>query len=101
MGSTFFLFYLPEDASIGDYILLRLAQRKDVRQIEIGERTLWKVQSGVDHAKETDFTYDRIKNRLYRLRPNGELGPGEYGFYIASGVELKKATGRIYDFGID
>ena len=96
-----FYFYLPEDASIGDYLLLRLAQRKDVRQIEIGERTLWKVQAGVDHAKEIDFTYNRVKNRLYLLHPNGELDRGEYGFYIASGVELKKATGRIYDFGID
>jgi hypothetical protein len=96
-----FYFYLPEDASIGDYLLLRLAQRPDVRQIEIGERTMWKVQAGVDHAKEVSFTYKRVKNRLYLLSPNGELDMGEYGFYVASGVELKKATGRIYDFGID
>jgi hypothetical protein len=96
-----FYFYLPEDASIGDYLLLRLAQRPDVRQIEIGEKTMWKEQAGVDHAKEVSFTYKRVKNRLYLLSPNGELDLGEYGFYVASGVELKKATGRIYDFGID
>ena len=96
-----FYFYLPEDASIGDYLLLRLAQRPDVRQIEIGEKTMWKEQAGVDHAKEVSFTYKRVKNRLYLLTPNGELDLGEYGFYVASGVELKKATGRIYDFGID
>jgi hypothetical protein len=96
-----FYFYLPEDASIGDYLLLRLAQRPDVRQIEIGEKTMWKEQAGVDHAKEVSFTYKRVKNRLYLLSPNGELDMGEYGFYVASGVELKKATGRIYDFGID
>lgn len=96
-----FYFYLPEDASIGDYLLLRLAQRSDVRQIEIGEKTMWKEQAGVDHAKEVSFTYKRVKNRLYLLSPNSELDLGEYGFYIASGVELKKATGRIYDFGID
>jgi hypothetical protein len=35
------------------------------------------------------------------LTPSRELAPGEYGFYIASGVELKKASGRIYDFGIE
>src|ERR1035438_10412536 len=52
-----FYFYLPEVASIGDYLLLRLAQRPDVRQIEIGEKTIWKEQVGVDHAKEVSFTY--------------------------------------------
>ena len=96
-----FYFYLPEEASIGDYLLLRLAQRPDVRQIEIGEKTIWKEQVGVDHAKEVSFTYKRVKNRLYLLSPNGELDLGEYGFYIASGPVLEKATGRIYDFGID
>ncbi len=96
-----FYFYLPEDASIGDYLLLRLAQRPDVRQIEIGEKTIWKEQVGVDHAKEISFTYKRVKNRLYLLTPNGELDLGEYGFYIAAGPLLEKATGRIYDFGID
>jgi len=96
-----FYFYLPEDASIGDYLLLRLAQREDVRQIEIAEQTFWKVQQGVDHAKEVDFDYKRLKSRLYAVVPKGELASGEYGFYIASGVQLKKPTGRIYDFGID
>lgn len=96
-----FYFYLPENASIGDYLLLRLAQRHDVRQIEVGERTMWKAQEGVDHAKEIDFTYRRIKTRLYLLTPSTELASGEYGFYVAAGVELTKASGRIYDFGID
>lgn len=95
-----FVFYLPEDASVGDYVLLRLAEREDVRQIELGERTMWKEQTGVDHAKQVDFTYTRLKSRIYLLTPKGELQAGEYGFYVASGVELKKATGRIYDFGI-
>lgn len=96
-----FYFYLPEDASIGDYVLLKLAVREDVRQIEIGEQTMWKQQAGVDHAMQIEFAYKRVKNRLYSLTPNGELNNGEYGFYIASGVEMKKATGRIYDFGIE
>jgi hypothetical protein len=96
-----FYFYLPDGASIGDYLLLRLARRDDVRQIEIAERTFWKDQRGVDHAKEVDFTYKRIKPRLYLLTPSEELDSGEYGFYIAAGVDLTKASGRIYDFGID
>lgn len=96
-----FYFYLPDGASIGDYLLLRLACRDDVRQIEIAEKTFWKEQRGVDHAKEVDFTYKRIKPRLYLLTPSGELDCGEYAFYIAAGVDLTKASGRIYDFGID
>jgi len=96
-----FYFYLPEGASIGDYILLKLAQREDLRQIEIAEQTLWKVQEGVDHAQQIDFTYQRVKSRLYAVTPHTELPSGEYGFYVAAGVELTKPSGRIYDFGIN
>ena len=96
-----FYFYLPEDASIGDYLLLRLAQRLDVRQLEVGERTMWKDQAGVDHAVQVDFSYKRLKNRVYVVTPNNDMTTGEYGFYIAAGVETKKAVGRVYDFGID
>jgi hypothetical protein len=96
-----FYFYLPEGASIGDYVLLRMAQREDVRQVEIAERTFWKAQEGVDHAKEVDFTYKRLRSRLYAVTLTTELPSGEYGFYVAAGVELTKPSGRIYDFGID
>ncbi len=96
-----FYLFLPEEASVGDYLLVRMAQRLDVRQIEIGQSTFWKQQSGVDHFKEVEFTHTRIKPRLYRVVPTRELDPGEYGFLVAAGIELKKPTGRIYDFGID
>jgi hypothetical protein len=97
---TFYL-YLPEGASIGDYLLLKLAQRSDVRQIEVAEKTFWKEQRGVDHSMEFDVTYSRVKSRMYTVTPKTELSSGEYGFYVASGVELTKADGRIYDFGIE
>jgi hypothetical protein len=96
-----FYFYLPEGASIGDYLLLKLAQRNDVRQIEVAQRTIWKTQRGVDHFKEYDVSYARVKSRIYSVTPKNELSSGEFGFYVASGVELTKASGRIYDFGID
>jgi hypothetical protein len=77
-----------------DYLLLKLAQRDDVRQIEVEEATFWKLQTGIDHAKEVDFSHTRI-------RAKGEIPSGEFGFYVASGVELTKPSGRIYDFEID
>jgi hypothetical protein len=96
-----FYFYLPENASVVDFLLLKIGQRLDVRQIEIGEKTFWKLQAGVDHTAQVEFTYKRIKNRLYLVTPNHELEPGEYGFYSmgVSAVELKNS--RVYDFGID
>lgn len=96
-----FYFYLSEGASIGDYLLLKLAQRKDVRQIEVAQRTFWKTQRGVDHLKEFDFSYQRVKSRLYLLTPKTELPAGEYGFYIAAGTVNNKPVDRIYDFGVD
>ena len=99
-----FYFYLTENVNVGDFLLLRLAQRLDVRQIELGQQTFWKKQVGIDHTKTVEFSYKRIKNRLYLVTPNHELEPGEYGFYTSAGVsvvELRKESARIYDFGID
>jgi hypothetical protein len=99
-----FYFALAPDASIGDFILLKVAQRSDVRQFEISQRTFWKNQIGVDHDKEIEFTYRRLRSRLYLVTPNREFEPGEYVFYTSAGIssiELKKESARIYDFGID
>jgi hypothetical protein len=96
-----FYFCLPEGASIGDYLLIKLAQRSDVRQIEVAERTFWKEQRGIDHFAEFDVTYSRVRSHLYTVTPKAELPTGEYGFYVASGIELTKVDRRIYDFGIE
>jgi hypothetical protein len=96
-----FCFYLAEGASIGDYLLLKLTQRSDVRQIEVAEKTFWKEQRGIDHFMEVDVIYNRVRSRMYTVTPKTELPTGEYGFYVASGVELTRVEGRIFDFGIE
>ncbi|MBI4905210.1 MAG: hypothetical protein HY820_16360 [Acidobacteria bacterium] len=97
-----FYLYLPEDASAGDYLLLRLVQRSDVRQLEVGQSRFFKSQAGVDQSSEVDFSVERVKPRLYLVTPKTALEAGEYGFYPAAGAsEMKKPSGRIYDFGVD
>jgi hypothetical protein len=96
-----FYLRLPEDASAGDYLLVHLVQREDVRQLEIGQSRFFKTQAGVDHTMEVDFSQERIKPRLYLVIPKTNLEPGEYGFYPAAGTETNKPSGRIYDFGVD
>ena len=96
-----FYFVLPDGESIGDYVLLKLAQREDVRQIEVSERTFWKVQAGVDHAKEVEFSYTRVRSRLYLLIPKTEIPSGEFGFFLPSSSDPTRPSGRVYDFGID
>ncbi len=94
-------FYLADGASIGDSLLLKVTRRSDVRQIEVAEKTYWKEQRGIDHITELDVTYNRVKSRLYTVTRKTELPTGQYGFYVASGVGLTKADGRICDFGIE
>jgi hypothetical protein len=96
-----FFICLPEGASIGDYIMVHMAKREDVRQIEIAEETFWKSQTGIDHYQQVDFSYQRVGDHVYAVTPKSEISSGEFGFYVASGPELTKPTGHIYDFGID
>jgi hypothetical protein len=104
-----FYFYVPEGNSANDYTLLKLDQKSDRRQFEVGSIGGWTGQkSGVREGNTKGFDAERVASRTYKVTLAQELPPGEYGFFMGTGQQMAmsdkeaggSSQGRIYDFSI-
>ncbi len=110
-----FYMYFPEMSSLGSFggtdmisspnqfTLMRLEEKKERRETQIGKVGLYSQQVGADEKREFLFNSVRIKSGMYRVTPGEDLRPGEYAFIMAT-QGAGKATGTtvvIYDFGVD
>ncbi len=108
-----FYFYVPDGEDSSDYVLIRLNKKGDRREFQIGSfGGLTGGKSGVKRDKELDFKTDHVGIRTYRVTLNTALKPGEYAFFMGTGMSSTMsgarggnrsggaASGRIYDFSI-
>jgi len=108
-----FYFYVPEGSSAADYALIRLEKKGGRREFQIG--TFGGIsggKSGVKQDKEIPFKSEHVGVRTYRITLEGNLQPGEYGFFMGTGQQDMMAgrnvsassggstAGRIYDFSV-
>jgi hypothetical protein len=108
-----FYLYVPEGADSSDYVLIKLNQKSDHREFEIGSfGGVTGGKSGVKRDKEVPFRAEHVGIRTYKLALDDALKPGEYGFFMGTGQSASMAgakggnrsggaaAGRIYDFGV-
>ena len=105
-----FYFYAPENSGPADLVLVKLDQKSDHRQWEIGRIGGWAGgKSGTSNADRQGFDYEHVAPRTYKLTLVKGLEAGEYGLFLQTGSsiagtghdQVSGATqGRIYDFSI-
>ncbi|MGB6745810.1 MAG: hypothetical protein WBE38_19330 [Terracidiphilus sp.] len=110
-----FYMYFPEMSSLGSFggtdmisspnqfTLMRLEEKKDHRETQIGKVGMFSQQVGADEKKEFLFSSERVKSGMYKITPKEDLKPNEYAFIMAT-QGAGRATGTtvvIYDFGVD
>ena len=109
---TFYL-YVPDGTDSSDYVLLKLNQKGDRREFQSGSfGGVTGGKSGVKKDKEVSFHAEHVGIRVYKLALDDELKPGEYGFFMGTGISQTMtasrggsrsggaASGRIYDFTV-
>ncbi len=109
---TFYL-YVNEGADGSDYVLLHLNKKSDHREFQIGSfGGITGGKSGIKKDKEVTVSAEHVGIRMYKLSLDGDLKPGEYGFFMGTGQANTMsgasggnrsggaASGRIYDFSI-
>jgi len=109
---TFYL-YVPEGDTSSDYVLIKLNQKGNRREFQVGSfGGVTGGKSGVQKDKEVSFTAEHMGIRIYKITLNEELKPGQYAFFLGTGESASMsgamggnrsggiAAGRIYDFGI-
>jgi hypothetical protein len=108
-----FYLYVPDGADSSDYVLLKLNKKSDHREFQIGSfGGISGGKSGVKREKEVEFHAEHMGIRIYKLTLDQALKPGEYGFFMGTGIGNTMtasrggsrsggaASGRIWDFTI-
>ena len=108
-----FYLYVPDGADSSDYVLLKLNKKGDRREFQIGSfGGITGGKSGVQREKEVQFHAEHVGIRVYKLTLDEPLKPGEYGFFMGTGIGNTMtasrggsrsggaASGRVWDFTI-
>jgi hypothetical protein len=109
----FFYFYVPDGEDASDYVLIKLNKKGDRREFQIGSfGGVTGGKSGVKRDKEVPYKAEHVAIRTYRITLEEDLSPGEYAFFMGTGMASTMsgarggnrsggaASGRIYDFSI-
>ncbi len=109
-----FYIYVPDGGSAADFALIILEKKGNRREFQIGSfGGITGGKSGVKREKEIAFTAEHVGIRMYKLKLEAEMKPGEYAFFMGTGQQATMAggssggarsggaaSGRVFDFRI-
>jgi hypothetical protein len=81
----------------GDLVLVRLEEKAERRQFEIGAQGLARASSGISITHQIQLFRSEAKPGIYTITPALELGKGEYALYLARGEGMQA---YVYDFSV-
>ena len=109
---TFYL-YVPDGDDSSDYVLVKLNKKGDHREFQIGSfGGITGGKSGVQKDKVVPFSAEHVGIRVYKIKLDEGLKPGEYAFFMGTGQSNTmsgahggnrsggSASGRVWDFSI-
>lgn len=81
----------------GDLIMIRLEEKSERRQFEVGAQGLWRSSSGISITHQLQLFRDEVKPGVYKITPATALDKGEYALYLARGEGMSP---YVYDFSV-
>jgi hypothetical protein len=86
--------------SPNEFSLIRFDSKKDRREASVASINLFAgVKSGISDKARVSFTYEDVAPGVFKVTPNADLAPGEYGFLYSVGAQAG-STARIFDFSV-
>jgi hypothetical protein len=79
----------------GDLVLIRLEEKKERRQFEVGAQGLWRASSGISITHQLQLLSSEEKQGVYKITPAVTLAKGEYALYLTRGEGMSP---YVYDF---
>jgi hypothetical protein len=86
--------------------LVDLMEKKGKREARVGSLNIAGSKTGVMDKDRIPFTYEQVKPYVYKITPEADLKPGEYGFLFAlvggagPGLSGGVAGARVFDFAV-
>lgn|ERR1019366_1692355 len=102
-GKLVFYFIPPKQeaeagVNAGDLVLIRLEEKPERRQFEIGAVGVARASSGISITHQIQLFRAEVKPGIYTITPAVALGKGEYALYLARGEGMQP---YVYDFSVD
>ena len=86
--------------SPNEFSLIRFRSKRDRREASVASVNLFAgVKSGISDKARVQFTYEDVAPGVFKVTPNADLAPGEYGFLYSIGAQAGWIA-RIFDFSI-
>lgn len=92
--------------SPNEFSLIALNKKKDRREARVGSLNIAGSKVGVMDQDQISFSYEQLAQGVFRITPDVDLAPGEYGFLFAlaggSGPGLSGGVSgaRVFDFTV-
>jgi hypothetical protein len=86
--------------------LVDLMEKKGRREARVGSLNIAGSKTGVMDKDRIPFSYDQVAPYVYKITPDSDLAPGEYGFLFAlvggagPGLSGGVAGARVFDFTV-
>lgn len=94
--------------SPNEFSLIRFDVKDNRREARVGSFNIAGSKTGVMDKDRIAFSYDRVAPGVFRVRPDADLVPGEYGFLYSmsagsgSGLYTNGVMStRVFDFAVD
>ena len=86
--------------------LVDLMEKKERREARVGSVNIAGAKTGVMDKDMIPFSYEKVAPYVYKITPDTDLAPGEYGFLLAliggagPGLSGGVAGARVFDFTV-
>lgn len=102
-GGSFWSAFGGGVTSPNEFSLVRFETKKGSREAVLGKISIGGVKNGVMDKARVAFTYSDVSPGVFKVSPDADLTPGEYGFVYSSSAGASPYGGgssRIFDFSV-
>lgn len=92
-----------------EFSLVKLMEKKGKREARVGSVNIAGAKTGVMDKDQIPFTYEQLAPYVFKVTPQNDLQPGQYGFVFAVGGGVGPGLGasgasagaRVFAFGVE
>lgn len=93
--------FFASATSPNEFVLVWLYQRKDDREMVVGDMNAYGSSSGVPNKTKVPFEYTEVAEGIYKVVINQPLKTGEYCFIYSSTTPSRYNNNKVFDFGVE
>jgi len=99
-NSTRDSWYFATASSPNEFVLVKLDDNKNSREIVLGSEGYYKSKMGVPDKDKVAFEFENIADGIFKVSFTKPLKKGEYCFIYASTAPTSYSNDKVFDFGI-